>query len=239
MRARGLSRGHDRHRRAPGRMPADRRVDRAAARDVARRERRYLAGHRSRLQRRAPARYARPGFSRRRAGRSCPCRADGRCRRAARARAAARDAAARSASVPSQLPAPGWTTSPAGLSTTSRRLVLGDDGEQRSLRAERRFARQRFRHRPPRRFRRRALRASARRMAVLRHASGVDPGSGAVRAKTAASARESATSKRCRRRRRPAASAHGLRRREGGLGATPRAVGRRAGCRVVQSRRRL
>ena len=67
-------------------------------------------------------------------GRSCPCPADGRCRRAARARAAARDAATHSAGVPSQLPAPGWTTSPAGLSTTSNA------------------------HRPRRRWKRRSLR---------------------------------------------------------------------------------
>ena len=51
MGARRLPRGDDRHRRATRRMPADRRVDGAAARDVARGQREIFAGHGSRLQR--------------------------------------------------------------------------------------------------------------------------------------------------------------------------------------------
>ena len=50
VRARRLARGDDRHRRALGRMAADRRVDRVAAREVARGEREVLARHRARLQ---------------------------------------------------------------------------------------------------------------------------------------------------------------------------------------------
>ena len=50
MRARRLAGGDDRHRRAPRRMAADRGVDRAAARDVARRERLVLPLHRARRE---------------------------------------------------------------------------------------------------------------------------------------------------------------------------------------------
>ena len=49
---------------------------------------------------------------------TCPCRGDGRCRRAAASRGAASYASSAFCSVRSGFPAPGCTTRPAGLSTT-------------------------------------------------------------------------------------------------------------------------
>ena len=95
-----------------------------AAREVAVHERQVLARARVRAASWrtrsvcASASWRRPG------GRSCPCRGDGRCRRAAARRAAGAWCSSAFSSVPSRLPLPGCTTSPAGLSTTSERVVL-------------------------------------------------------------------------------------------------------------------
>ena len=119
VRARGFPAGDDRHRRAPHRMAADRRIDRAAAGDVAGGERQIFAVHAVAPAAGARDRSARLRSWRRPGARSCPCRGDGRCPRARRRRAAARGAAARSRACRRGCRCPDERRGPAGLSITS------------------------------------------------------------------------------------------------------------------------
>jgi hypothetical protein len=100
-------------------MAADRLVDGAAAGRRADESARYS---RRRRARRAPRtrRPAPPACGRRPSGRSCPCRAGARCRRAAPREPRVVARAARSAACRADCRRPGCTTRPGGLSTTKR-----------------------------------------------------------------------------------------------------------------------
>ncbi len=156
---------------------------------------------------RARVRYAPPGSSRRRGGRSCPCPADGRCRRAARARAAAHDAAARSAACRPNCRRPGGRRVPPACPRRATRHPR-QRSKGRSLQAETPFPAAAIPDRPPP-ARRRAPAASA--PPDDRPASRVRRRStpGGERAKIAAM-RAPAPRRSAGRRHRPAASAHGL-----------------------------
>ncbi len=109
---------HDRHARALHRMPANGGVDRAARRQAAAHQRQILALHACAPAAGAPGRSAPPASWPPPAGRWCPCRGDARCRRAATAPSCGRMMQQRVEHRALQLPLPGCTTSPAGLSIT-------------------------------------------------------------------------------------------------------------------------
>ena len=116
----GLPDADDRHPRAQLRIAADRRLDAPARLRAARRARSRGSGAAPRAPRsRASARSPRRASGRRPSAPTCPCRAGGRCRRAAAPRSPGRARASALSSVPDQLPAAGWTTMPAALSITS------------------------------------------------------------------------------------------------------------------------
>ena len=102
-------------------VTADRRLDPAAPRArPAAHEREILALERALADELAAAARTPRRTARRPAGRRCPGRGGGRCRAAPGLAACELRRAATCTSVPSAWPAPGWTTTPAGLSTTSR-----------------------------------------------------------------------------------------------------------------------
>ena len=181
------------------RMTADRRVDRAAARHHADADRLVLAvdlarGELARRASSAPARCAR-----RPAARSCPCRADARCRRAAASRARGSWCSSAFCSVPVRIAG-------AGVHDEARRLVDDDDVARPRRRSRARCPARaaRRRRRPGRRGRcaRRRRRMSRGRgtSAVDAQLPLVDPALEARCARTRAAASASAWS-----RRRPAA----------------------------------
>ena len=149
VRAPGRGRSARRSRRAPAarRAPARGRCASRCARRAA-----HEVGLRGRGSSRPPA------------GRSCPCPADARCRRAAPGAAPARACSSAFSSVPSGLPAPGCTTSPAGLSMTIRSSSSYTIVERHALRRRRR-ARRRRRRRERDLLAAHGLRARARRCA--------------------------------------------------------------------------
>ena len=127
--------GVDRLARAHAPVAADRRVDRAAARRRAPvDEREVLAHDPPRRERRLEARGAPPRSSRRRAAPRCRGRGGARCPAATARRPPRRAPASACESVPLAVRArPGARRRPAGLSTTSRSLVLVGDRERRGV----------------------------------------------------------------------------------------------------------
>ena len=200
VRARRLSRGDDGHRRAARRMPADRRVDGVAARRCRLPPARDIRGSRSAPAAGARAPSARSVSSRRPGGRSCPCRAGGRCRRAARRQAAAHDAAAHSAACRPSCRCPGARRAPPACRRRAARRPRRRS-TARSLRAETPFPADRIpRGRRP--ARRRAPCASAPRRGRRRVTRPASIQARSRARENCGSARASAASKRC-----PAASA--------------------------------
>ena len=206
MRARALPGGHDRHRRAAGRMPADRRIDGAAPREVARRQREIFAGHRPRLQRAHQRGVRGQGFrDDEQAARVLVQTMDDAGARHVRELRRMMQQRIQQRAVP--IAGARVDDEPGRLVHDEQRLVLGDDGKGDRFGQKRRFLRQRFRidHHAARR---RAPAASAppdgRPASRVRRRS--TPGAG--RAKIAAT-RARAPRRSAGRRHRPAASARG------------------------------
>ena len=172
--ARGLARGHDRHRGAARRMATDRRVDGAAAGDVAARERQVLAAHAARLQLadEAGLRRERPGHDQESAGLLVQPMDDAGARHAGEGGRVVQQRV-QQRSVP--VAAARMDDEARRLVDDDQRLVLVHDRQRDRLRRVRTVARVR-RRQHDHRFAAAGLARRIGRDAVDVHAAGVDPG---------------------------------------------------------------